>query len=987
MSNQRRRSQQRLARFEQFEKRMMMTADPVVSLLPPMDLSLTREPMTAEVAAEFVAPIAPSEFPAVELTLNQDVAIAPQSVDSAASLLTDPTVESVTQVAQLTNNPVAEAAAIGARFGFDGSGQTIAVIDSGIAYDHAAFGNGFGAGSQVVGGYDFAENDANPYDDAPGGFHGTHVAGIIGSQDSRYQGVSSGADLVALRVFDDQGRGNLDWVEQALQWVHENRNSFEHPITTVNLSLGTNFNSDNTPNFATLEDEFAQLEADGIFISVAAGNAFQEFNTTGLSYPAVSPSVVPVASHGSDGTISDFSQRNDRVLVAPGESIRSTVPSFLFGSPGNNSFLGASGTSQAAPYVAGASALLRQAFESIGVTEVNQDLLYQQFRDTANQIFDSVTGQNFSQINLEAAISAVLEMRPEAEAPAAEGPVAEAPAEQTPATPEGPQAPTQTPTQPPAETPTAEAPVAETPDEQAPAIPEGPQAPTQTPAQPPAVFDGWTIRDRVLVVNGTAGDDTVSVDVSNSLTTVVSVNGTNRQFSSSRFDRIQIQGGGGDDQLSVNLGQADESVIVSEGSLHVTSNGTLRFGATQFASVDVTHGGGDALLTLLDSAGNDHVEFNAAEMTSSITIGDFVATGHGFDDVFTNSTGGRDSVVIIGSHGADRFVSRDFRNLIVNDSFRATANNFSNVQFVGNGGNDHANLLGTSGRDQFELSPREALLRTRSATIRAEDIGRINAFSHDGLDQLKLYDSAGDDLYALRGDNQTIEGEGYLSFAWNFTDTQVFASGGHDVAQIQDTAGDDHLSADGGDVTFVTREGVTRTNDFDRVNVIASHGGHDTASIRGTAGNDTVYATHDAVTADLANGQINRAVGFDDVQFDGGRGEDQVTLAGSSGNETLTVNHDEIVFQSTLQMLQLVNAENTNFHGNGGFDEVVIEEFESMDLLSSLGDSATAFLRDRQVTVTDFDSLEAETVDDALAQFDLDDADFDYLLLGNWKRR
>ena len=112
-----------------------------------------------------------------------------------------------------------------------------------------------------------------------------------------------------------------------------------------------------------------------------------------------------------------------------------------------------------------------------------------------------------------------------------------------------------------------------------------------------------------------------------------------------------------------------------------------------------------------------------------------------------------------------------------------------------------------------------------------------------------------------------------------------------------------------------------------------------------------------------------------------------MTLAGSSGNETLTVNHDEIVFQSTLQMLQLVNAENTNFRGNGGFDEVVIEEFESMDLLSSLGDSATAFLRDRQVTVTDFDSLEAETVDDALAQFDLDDADFDYLLLGNWKRR
>ena len=410
----------------------MMTADPVMSVMPALDLSLDREPMTAEVASEFVAPIAPSEFPGIELTANQDVPINPQALQAADSLIGEPTVESITQLAQLTNSPVSEAAAIGERFGFDGSGQTIVVIDSGIAYDHEAFGSGFGAGNQVVGGYDFAEDDADPYDDAPGGFHGTHVAGIIGSQDSQYQGVSSGADLVALRVFDDQGRGELEWIEEALQWVHENRNEFENPITTVNLSLGTNFNSDNTPEFAMFEDEFAQLEADGIFISVAAGNSFQEFNTTGLSYPAVSPNVVPVASSASDGTISDFSQRNDRVLVAPGESIRSTVPSFLLGGTSNNSFVGASGTSQAAPYVAGASALLRQAFESVGVTDVNQDLLYQQFRDTANQIFDSVTNQSYSQIDLEAAITAVLSMKSDSETPVEAAPVEAAPVEAAP---------------------------------------------------------------------------------------------------------------------------------------------------------------------------------------------------------------------------------------------------------------------------------------------------------------------------------------------------------------------------------------------------------------------------------------------------------------------------------------------------------------------------------------------------------------------------
>ncbi len=66
------------------------------------------------------------------------------------------------------------------QFGLTGIGQTVAIIDTGIAYDHIALGGGFGPNYRVVGGYDFAENDANPYDDAPAGFHGTGVAGVVG---------------------------------------------------------------------------------------------------------------------------------------------------------------------------------------------------------------------------------------------------------------------------------------------------------------------------------------------------------------------------------------------------------------------------------------------------------------------------------------------------------------------------------------------------------------------------------------------------------------------------------------------------------------------------------------------------------------------------------------------------------------------------------------------------------------------------------------
>jgi len=139
-----------------------------------------------------------------------------------------------------------------ANYGFTGIGQTVAVIDSGIAYDHAALGGGYGANYRVVGGWDFTgENDADPYDDGPSGSHGTHVAGIIGGDSGTDSGVAPGVDLVALRVFDDAGAGYFSWVEDALNWIHDNKNSFENPITTVNLSLGvSSWNSETAPAWA-----------------------------------------------------------------------------------------------------------------------------------------------------------------------------------------------------------------------------------------------------------------------------------------------------------------------------------------------------------------------------------------------------------------------------------------------------------------------------------------------------------------------------------------------------------------------------------------------------------------------------------------------------------------------------------------------------------------------------------------------------------------
>ena len=295
-------------------------------------------------------------------------------------------------------------------FGFRGRNQTVAIIDSGIAYSHYALGGGLGDGYRVVGGFDFTEGDSDPYDDGPWGGHGTHVAGIVGGDAGSDSGVAPDVDLVGLRVFNDEGNGFFSWVEDALDWVHTNRNSYENPITAVNLSLGTYYNADSIPFWAMLEDEFAQLEADGIFISVSAGNSFADFNTPGLSYPAASPYVVPVMSTDVSGKLSSFSQRHQSAIGAPGRWITSTVPDYAANDADSidNDFATWSGTSMAAPYIAGASVILREAMEFSGYTNITQDMIFDQMTATADELFDSNTGLTYKRLNLQAAVAALM---------------------------------------------------------------------------------------------------------------------------------------------------------------------------------------------------------------------------------------------------------------------------------------------------------------------------------------------------------------------------------------------------------------------------------------------------------------------------------------------------------------------------------------------------------------------------------------------------
>ena len=107
-----------------------------------------------------------------------------------------------------------------------------------------------------------------------------------------------------------------------------------------------------------------------------------------------------------------------------------------------------------------------------------------------------------------------------------------------------------------------------------------------------------------------------------------------------------------------------------------------------------------------------------------------------------------------------------------------------------------------------------------------------------------------------------------------------------------------------------------------------------------------------------------------------------VSLRGSDGDDSLTIGPENIEFETTLQMLRLTNLERSHFNGGEGQDTVTINDAENLDVLESLGDGARAVLRNHTAVLSDFEELETNAVDDAIADYDLEKVDFRFNLGG-----
>lgn len=234
----------------------------------------------------------------------------------------------------------------------------VAVIDTGIDATHEDLQN-----LRLVDGYDFIHSQpitgrVNSDDNG----HGTLVAGVLGASANNGLGIVGTNWLISimpLKALDSTGKGDSDSVAQAITWAAD------HGANIINLSLGgIGFGHD-----VTLSNAIAYAFNKGVLIVAAAGN---DTATTGGNldlnpvYPVCDDNgnneVLGVAAVDQNGLKPEFSDYGSSCIdvVAPGKRILSTINHDpITGAYTPNSYAYASGTSLAAPFVAGEAALIR----------------------------------------------------------------------------------------------------------------------------------------------------------------------------------------------------------------------------------------------------------------------------------------------------------------------------------------------------------------------------------------------------------------------------------------------------------------------------------------------------------------------------------------------------------------------------------------------------------------------------------------------------
>jgi hypothetical protein len=264
----------------------------------------------------------------------------------------------------------------------NGSGETVALIDFGVDYNHYALGNGYG--NKIIYAWNFENNTWNVMpNSSDDNAHGTGSAGEVAADPhvvngALYQGVAPGAKLIAL-----EASGTTE-VKEAFDWVVANRAKYN--IVGVNYVDPTG-----TVNEGTILSDCQSLQNSGVFVAGPAGNYGPS-----TAYAVYDNEYYEVGSSTLYGSISSFTPRGSAIsFVAPADNIDVT-----WYANGVAMDYPSSGTSWASPQIVGAAALIKQVDSNFTVAQVASII-----HDSATWIYDSYSKMSYPQLNVNAAVA------------------------------------------------------------------------------------------------------------------------------------------------------------------------------------------------------------------------------------------------------------------------------------------------------------------------------------------------------------------------------------------------------------------------------------------------------------------------------------------------------------------------------------------------------------------------------------------------------
>ena len=468
----------------------------------------------------------------------------------------------------------------------------------------------------------------------------------------------------------------------------------------------------------------------------------------------------------------------------------------------------------AAPYVAGASVLVREAMQLAGWSSITPTGIYNWLMDTADSVYDSATNASYDRLNLGRAIANLL------------------PTDQ---------------------------------------VGNDLSSASEVTLQNRMTTDGWinTLGDRDVYRFTAPSSGMVTLNSESSWlhdsSWTLWSNGQASPQSSSSSTSFSVVAG---QSYAIGLSDSDQ---IGPYQLQWQFNASPASGesgtgtdasASQFG---IVRNGSD--LQILGTSNSDRYQIDISQGVR-IEVGGrtFNFASGAIGNIQVDLQGGDDILRVIGGTTSEKVDFTSGRGTIENASVRMSIANTEQIEFTGGGGFDRAYLLGTDGDDVLTAKPRFAELTGAGYRVQISDVQSIYVdATQAGQDNAYFYDSVGDDRLSVRPQFTSMSGDSFFNYAAGIERVYAYSNaGGIDSATLYDSASVDTFNTSGDVASIVGPNFFSYTRFFENVEAVSSAGGRDIAAVYATDGNSILVGSDFSGYQDSQWSRIAR--GFSDAR-------------------------------------------------------------------------------------------------------------------------